>query len=241
MNIYPVEFNPIYINDTQDMEAVEFEDIPKDTKFDMWDEVDNYFDEYGARNGFAIIKYRMDRNSKGQVYKRTLVYEFADKINNDAFVLLTKLMQKKAEDLCWIVDFELDKDNRLTRLLWMSPDQVEPTILVSDESLDTHIWILNCIKRATNQAPIVMFTDADPSLNAVIPIMTNGIVLLNNSINVITVYVNHYLNPNCRSWARAYLHKIFTVGIKSTARVEGYNWIIKQQLKANSTLCEIVN
>ncbi|CAB4387876.1 unnamed protein product [Rhizophagus irregularis] len=79
MNIYPVEFNPIYINDTQDMEAVEFEDIPKDTKFDMWDEVDNYFDEYGARNGFAIIKYRMDRNSKGQVYKRTLVYEFGEK------------------------------------------------------------------------------------------------------------------------------------------------------------------
>jgi len=35
------------------------EDIPEDIKFDTWDEVDNYFDEYGIRNGFAIVKYRM--------------------------------------------------------------------------------------------------------------------------------------------------------------------------------------
>ncbi|CAB4487122.1 hypothetical protein RhiirA1_466912 [Rhizophagus irregularis] len=101
MNIYPVEFNPIYINDMQDIKGVEYinidkenndtlistvysgpqypavksEDIPKDTK----DEVDNYFDEYGARNRFAIIKYKMDQNSKGQVYKRTLVCEFSGK------------------------------------------------------------------------------------------------------------------------------------------------------------------
>ncbi|CAB4476018.1 unnamed protein product [Rhizophagus irregularis] len=49
------------------------------------------------------------------------------------------------------------------------------------------------------------------------------------------------LDQNSRSWARAYLHKIFTAGIESTARVEGYNWIIKQQLKANSNLCEIAD
>ncbi|CAB4435966.1 unnamed protein product [Rhizophagus irregularis] len=30
-------------------------------------------------------------------------------------------------------------------------------------------------------------------------------------------------------------------GIESTARVEGYNWIIKQQLKAKSTLCELAD
>ncbi|PKY48806.1 hypothetical protein RhiirA4_464509 [Rhizophagus irregularis] len=34
---------------------------------------------------------------------------------------------------------------------------------------------------------------------------------------------------------------IFTTGIKSIARVKGYNWIIKQQLKVNSTLCKIVD
>ncbi|EXX75372.1 hypothetical protein RirG_042450 [Rhizophagus irregularis DAOM 197198w] len=119
-------------------------------------------------------------------------------------------MQKKAEDLHWIVDFELDKDNRLTCLLWMSSDQVDLwlryhdvvindntartnqyqmplevfiiidnkcksclvcQVLVSDESLDTHVWILKCIKKATKTAPIVMFTDADPALDAAIPII----------------------------------------------------------------------
>ena len=44
-------------------------------------------------------------------------------------------------------------------------------VLVSDETLDTHMWILECIKKATETAPIVMFTDADPALDAAIPIV----------------------------------------------------------------------
>ncbi|CAB5371494.1 unnamed protein product [Rhizophagus irregularis] len=65
---------------------VETEDIPKDIKFDTWDEVDNYFDDYGARNGFAIIKYKMKRNSKGQVHKRTLVCKFSEKYKSKKLV-----------------------------------------------------------------------------------------------------------------------------------------------------------
>lgn len=53
--------------------------MSKDTKFNTQDEVDNYFNKYDARNGFAIIKYKMDQNSKNQVYKRTLVCEFGGK------------------------------------------------------------------------------------------------------------------------------------------------------------------
>lgn len=44
-------------------------------------------------------------------------YKNVNKIDNDASVLLTMLMKKKAEDLRWVVDFELDNDNHLTRLL----------------------------------------------------------------------------------------------------------------------------
>ncbi|PKY50927.1 hypothetical protein RhiirA4_467695 [Rhizophagus irregularis] len=86
MNVYPVEISPVNVNNIingiQDMEDIEYfnvdkennddlitvasEDIPEDIKFDTWEEVDNYFDEYGIRNGFAIVKYRMERNSKGQ-------------------------------------------------------------------------------------------------------------------------------------------------------------------------------
>jgi len=55
-------------------------------------------------------------------------------------------------------------------------------------------------------------------------------------------YLLRTLDPHsCKSWARAYPYKIFTAGIESTARVEGYNWIIKQQLKAKSTLCELAD
>ncbi|CAB4425742.1 unnamed protein product [Rhizophagus irregularis] len=304
--------------------AVASEDVPEDIKFDMWEEVDSYFDEYGVRNGFAIIKYRMERNSKGQVHKRTLICEFGgkykskkkdeaklkgtqrntktkklgcpwhinltfpenatqisvttfinqhnhslipktqefatkyrsfseevineislmtkhgnltltaqrnllkarfpdihfqdqdlanviqkyknmDKINNDASALLTMLMQKKAEDLRWVVDFELDNDNRLTRLLWMSPDQVE-------------LW-----------------------LNLCEPLFKQRWNRLLNDYPMAKDYLLRTLDQKFKSWARAYLYKIFTAGIESTARVEGYNWIIKQQLKAKSTLCELAD
>ena len=137
-------------------------------------------------------------------------YKNTDKINNDASALLTILMQKKIEDLRWIVKFELDKDNHLTCLFWMTSDQVNLwlkyydvvindntartnqyqmpfgvfviidnkgktrlvcQVLASDKTLETHIWILECIRRATEQALIVMFTDADPALDAAIPIV----------------------------------------------------------------------
>ncbi|PKB94832.1 hypothetical protein RhiirA5_437951 [Rhizophagus irregularis] len=64
--------------------------------------------------------------------------------------------------------------------------------------------------------------------------------LLNN-YSIAKDYLLHTLDQNCKLWAQAYLYKIFTTGIKSTARVKGYNWIIKQQLKAKSTLCEFAN
>ena len=54
-------------------------------------------------------------------------------------------------------------------------------------------------------------------------------------------YLLCVLDPKCRSRARAYLHRVFTAGVESTSRVESYNWVIKQQLKANSTLCELAD
>ena len=36
------------------------EDIFKNIKFDIWDKVDSYFNEYDIRNGFAIVKYRIE-------------------------------------------------------------------------------------------------------------------------------------------------------------------------------------
>ncbi|RHZ72157.1 hypothetical protein Glove_245g26 [Diversispora epigaea] len=245
MSINSTEIGPVIVeNDilnTEDIENINIdkdnfftsEDVPKDIRFDTLDEVENYFDEYGSRNGFDIVKYRMERNSKSQVHKRTFVCKFSgkykskkkieatlkgiqkntktkklscpwhinlsfpkhstkiiittfinqhnhalvpktqefatkyrsftdealkeislmtkhgnltltaqrnllkarfqnlhfqdqdlanaiqkyknvNKINNDASTLLTSLMQKKIEDLRWVVDFELDKENQAT-------------------------------------------------------------------------------------------------------------------------------
>ncbi|RHZ81185.1 hypothetical protein Glove_123g64 [Diversispora epigaea] len=134
MNKNPAEIHPINIvSNIQDMEDIEninkdkenlftSKDISKDTKFDTWDEVENYFDEYGSRNGFAIVKYRMERNSKVETALKGIQqntktqklsyqdlanaiqkYKNIDKIKNDASILLTSLMQKKIEDLSWII------------------------------------------------------------------------------------------------------------------------------------------
>ena len=42
----------------------------------------------------------------------------------DASRLLTTLIDRKAHDPEWVVEFELDNENWLTRLFWMSPAQV---------------------------------------------------------------------------------------------------------------------
>jgi hypothetical protein len=39
-------------------------------------------------------------------------------------LLLQIFVSKKADDLRWIVEFEADSENRLTRVFWMSPEDV---------------------------------------------------------------------------------------------------------------------
>ncbi|CAG8476075.1 25883_t:CDS:2 [Racocetra persica] len=67
------------------------EEIPKDIHFNMWDEVEDYFNEYGARNRFAVTKYQMERNILGQIHKRTFyinlsILEQATQISVTTFV-----------------------------------------------------------------------------------------------------------------------------------------------------------
>ncbi|RHZ84508.1 hypothetical protein Glove_80g41 [Diversispora epigaea] len=54
-------------------------------------------------------------------------------------------------------------------------------------------------------------------------------------------YLMRALYPSRQAWARAFTSKIFTAGIQTTSRVEGLNNIIKRELKANSTLCDLAN
>ncbi|RHZ84102.1 hypothetical protein Glove_85g101 [Diversispora epigaea] len=109
-----------------------------------------------------------DQNLANAIQK----YKNVKKINNDASILLTSLMQKKKWLTCGLNTNQYQMplgifiiiDNKYkTRLVCQA--------LVSDETLDTYIWILEYIRKATEQAPIVIFTDADLALDAAIPIV----------------------------------------------------------------------
>jgi hypothetical protein len=52
-------------------------------------------------------------------------------------------------------------------------------------------------------------------------------------------YLMRTLYPSRQAWARAFTSKVFTAGIQTTSRVEGYNHVIKRELKASSTLCDL--
>ena len=49
------------------------------------------------------------------------------------------------------------------------------------------------------------------------------------------------LYPSRQAWARAFTSKIFTAGVQTTSRVEGYNNIIKRELSSSNTLCDLAN
>ena len=126
---------------------------------------------------------------------------------HDASNLLKTLIQNKSNDPGWFVEFQLNDENRLTRLFWMSPSQIALWLeyhdvvlndntaktnrynmplslflivnnntksrlvaqsLVSDETVETYKWILECTKKATMTEPMVFITDADPAMDAAV-------------------------------------------------------------------------
>ncbi|CAG8796213.1 8392_t:CDS:2, partial [Racocetra persica] len=64
------EFNNIYTAQTESIEHYKnnensspifiSEDIPDSVRFNIWDEVECYFNEYRARNRFAVTKYQIE-------------------------------------------------------------------------------------------------------------------------------------------------------------------------------------
>lgn len=245
---------------------------------------------------------------------------------NDASQLLKTLLQRRSDDPGWFVEFQLDQENRLTRLFWMSPIQIAlwmeyydvilndntaktnryqmplslflvvdnntrsrlvAQALISDETTESYKWILDCTKNATMIEPLVFVTDADPAADAAInqayettyPVhcifhisenlpkntksklssqyedFIHDFYRCRNSLceelfdkrwselivkyPSVKDYLMRTLYPSRQAWARAFTSKIFTAGIQTTSRVEGYNNIIKRELAANSTLCDL--
>ncbi|EXX58472.1 hypothetical protein RirG_197630 [Rhizophagus irregularis DAOM 197198w] len=56
------------------------ENISFNTTFLSWEEVEDFLKDYGQRNGFAITKYRIEKNRSTQlITKRTFVCEFSER------------------------------------------------------------------------------------------------------------------------------------------------------------------
>ncbi|CAG8668959.1 2853_t:CDS:2, partial [Ambispora gerdemannii] len=225
-------------------------------------------------------------------------------VAQDASRLLQTLIRHKSHDPEWFVEFQLDDENRLIRLFWMSPTQITLWLeyhdvilndntaktnryqmplslflavdnntrsrlvaqaLVSDETTESYKWILECTKNATMTEPLVFVTDADPAAEAAIgqiyeaTYQVHCIFHISENLPknlksklynqyesfIYDFYQCHYLMrvlfPSRQAWARAFTSKIFTAGIQTTSRVEGFNNIIKRVLAANSTLCDLAD
>jgi hypothetical protein len=83
-------------------------------------------------------------------------YKVKSDIVNDASRLLKTLIERKSADPGWFIEFELDQENRLTRLFWMSPAQISLWI-------EYHDVILNDNTAKTNryQMPLSLFLIVD--------------------------------------------------------------------------------
>ncbi|CAG8835039.1 30113_t:CDS:1, partial [Racocetra persica] len=70
--------NSMQVNVSNEI-VVASEDIPKDTAFDSWTEIEVFFEEYGRQNGFIVIKYCIRKDKGGLIHKQTFICEFGEK------------------------------------------------------------------------------------------------------------------------------------------------------------------
>jgi MULE transposase domain len=140
--------------------------------------------------------------------------------------------------------------------------------LVSDETTESYKWILECTKSAT-MSELLVFVHCIYHINENLPKNTKSKLsnqyeefvhdsyLCHNSLceelfherwskliekyPSVKEYLMKTLYPSRQAWARVYTSKIFTAGVQTTSRVEGYNNIIKRELASNSTLCNLAN
>ncbi|CAB4487905.1 unnamed protein product [Rhizophagus irregularis] len=142
-------------------------------------------------------------------------------MHNDASDLLIGLVQKKQENPHFFLKFELDADNRLVRVFWMTPEQIILWIKYHDIIMDAQDYL--------------------HKLFLCEPLFFSRWTSLLENFPLAKDYLLRVLWPSNKSWARCYLKQIFTAGIESTSRVEGMNAIIKKTVRSNSTLCQLVD
>ncbi|CAG8521711.1 431_t:CDS:2 [Diversispora eburnea] len=160
MNKNPAKIRSInVVNDIQDMENIENinEDkenfyISKDTRFDIWDEVENYFNEYDSRNGFAIVKYRMEQNNKGQ---QVTISNTVSTIGQDLFSEIIKVLNKYlTEPINNIIKTEISQC-LFVNVNLIKPSNEELNKVEKDKVLE--IWKVIDIRNGVNSQESIIF------------------------------------------------------------------------------------
>lgn len=83
-------------------------------------------------------------------------YKVKADVSHDASHLLRTLIQHKSNDPGWFVEFQLDEENRLIRLFWMSPTQITLWLEYHDVILND-----NTAKSNRYQMPLSLFLAID--------------------------------------------------------------------------------
>ncbi|RIB03242.1 hypothetical protein C2G38_2255112 [Gigaspora rosea] len=137
---------------------IEFEDIKKFSDAMLEDvRFMTVYCKFGAtvQRKFLEGKYSIQPIYSNDLYAAIQKFRPNSKtLSNDAAQISNWLYQKKDTDLHWVVVRDWDNDNTLTRLLWMTPIQVENWIqqnillaqaLLIDESIESHKWMFEQI------------------------------------------------------------------------------------------------
>ncbi|CAG8813215.1 41644_t:CDS:2, partial [Gigaspora margarita] len=101
-------------------------------------------------------------------------------IKCEAAVLLNHLLERKAKDTGWIVNWKVDSaNNSLTSLFWILPDQQNLHLryqdsylvgqaLINDKTVESYEWVLQTLITNTKAVPLTIITNNDLAVNAAI-------------------------------------------------------------------------
>ncbi|CAG8442619.1 3408_t:CDS:2, partial [Cetraspora pellucida] len=155
-------------------------------------------------------------------------------LKNDALQLLLYLIEKHLEESDWSIEFELDSDNCLTQIFWMTPKQISLW-------LEYYNVILNNNTSKTNryQMPLSLFFAVNNNIRSRFVVQAL----------VFDKTVDSYLwILQCTMKAKGVEPMVFVTdadlamdtGIQTTLCIKEYNNIIKRVLHNNSSLCDLI-
>ncbi|CAG8798446.1 44902_t:CDS:2 [Gigaspora margarita] len=187
-----------------------------------------------------------------KVYMQVLIpiiQQFCSKLHdqtNDASRLYEELLSKKDADPQWYVqlifcDIVLNNNTsatnhyEMTLSLFLVVDnhlssQLVVQALKDNKTKEAHIWILQQIKKAMSGAIPQFHIAQNISLN-----------LKNTLKDRYNNFIKDFFEvQRTKSWAKAFVLKLFTAGMSSTSRVESYNSKVKRLLfNSNTMLLEL--